>query len=269
MFDIAKLRVDGKVKLDEIDPQDAIEWDGEREEAEARTAELNGRLEELQELLYAEGKHKVLFVLQAMDAGGKDGTIRHVLDGLNPAGVKVAAFKAPSKKELAHDYLWRIHNQAPGKGEMVVFNRSHYEDVLIVRVMDFAPKDVWSKRYDHIKNFEQMLADEGTTIIKVMLHIDKDEQRERLQDRLDKPHKNWKFDSGDLIHREKWSDYMEAFEDAMAKTSTTDAPWYVVPANRKWYRNLAISEILVQTLEGLNMKFPPAPDDIAATVIPD
>ena len=269
MFDIAKLRVDGKVKLDEIDPQDTIEWNGEREEAETLTLELNERLEALQELLYAEGKHKVLFVLQAMDAGGKDGTIRHVLDGVNPAGVKVAAFKAPSKKELAHDYLWRIHDQAPGKGEMVVFNRSHYEDVLIVRVMGFAPKDVWSKRYDHIKNFEQMLADEGTTIVKVMLHIDKDEQRERLQDRLDKPHKNWKFDSGDLIHREKWGDYMEAFEDAMAKTSTKDAPWYVVPANRKWYRNLAISEILVQTLEALNMEFPAAPDDIASTVIPD
>ena len=269
MFDISKLRVDGKVKLDKIDPQKTIEWDGEREEAEARTAELNGRLEELQELLYAEGKHKVLFVLQAMDAGGKDGTIRHVLDGLNPAGVKVAAFKAPSKKELAHDYLWRIHNAAPGKGEMVVFNRSHYEDVLIVRVMDFVPESVWSKRYDHIKNFEQMLADEGTTIVKIMLHIDKEEQRERLQDRLDKPHKNWKFDSGDLVHREKWSDYMEAFEDALEKTSTDDAPWYVVPANRKWYRNLAISEILVQTLEGLNMSFPPAPDDIASMVIPE
>ena len=269
MFDISKLRVDGKVKLDEIDPQDTIEWDGDRAEAEALTAELNERLEALQELLYAEGKHKVLFVLQAMDAGGKDGTIRHVLDGVNPTGVKVASFKAPSKKELAHDYLWRIHAHTPGRGEMVVFNRSHYEDVLIVRVLDLVPKSVWSKRYDHIANFEQLLVDEGTTIIKVMLHISKEEQRERLQDRLDKPHKNWKFDPGDLVHRERWDDYMEAFEDAMSKTSTKDAPWYVVPANRKWYRNLAISEILVQTLEGLNMEFPPAPPDIASTVIPD
>jgi PPK2 family polyphosphate:nucleotide phosphotransferase len=269
MFDITKLRVDGKVKLDEIDPQETVEWDGNRAEAEARTAELNQRLEELQELLYAEGKHKVLFVLQAMDAGGKDGTIRHVLDGVNPAGVRVASFKAPSKKERAHDYLWRIHAHTPGRGELVVFNRSHYEDVLIVRVMDLAPKSVWSRRYDHIANFEQMLADEGTTIIKVMLHISKEEQRERLQDRLDKPHKNWKFDSGDLIHREKWNDYLEAFEDALAKTSTSDAPWYVVPANRKWYRNLAISEILVQTLEGLNMEYPPAPADITEMVIPD
>ena len=269
MFKISKLRVDGKVDLGSIDPQETIEWDGDREAAEARTAELNARLEELQELMYAEGKHRFLFVLQAMDAGGKDGTIRHVLDGLNPAGVTVAAFKAPSKLELAHDFLWRIHAQTPAKGEMVVFNRSHYEDVLVVRVMDIVPKSVWSRRYDHIANFEQLLADEGTTIVKVMLHISKEEQRERLQDRLDKPNKNWKFDEGDLVHREKWDDYMAAFEDALERTSTDDAPWYVVPANRKWYRNLAISEILVQTLEGLNMSFPAAPENITEMMIPD
>ena len=275
MFDISKFRVDpskdekDKLKLDKIDPQETVGWDDDRAAAEARTAELNSRLEELQELLYAEGKHRVLVVLQAMDAGGKDGTIRHVLDGVNPQGVKVASFKAPSSKERAHDYLWRIHPHVPGDGELVVFNRSHYEDVLVVRVMDLAPKSVWSKRYDHIRNFEQLLVDEGTTIIKIMLHIDKDEQRGRLQDRLDEPNKNWKFDAGDLVHREKWADYMEAFEDALNRTSTPEAPWFVVPANRKWYRNMVISEILVQTLENLNMKFPPAPPNIAATAIPE
>ncbi len=271
MFDISRLRVPegATVDLDEIDPQDTIEWEGDRDEAEVRTAELNTRLEELQELLYAEGRHRVLFVLQAMDAGGKDGTIRHVLDGVNPAGVKVASFKKPSSLELAHDYLWRVHPHVPGDGELVVFNRSHYEDVLVVRVMELVPEKVWKRRYDHIRHFEQMLADEGTTIIKVMLHITKEEQRERLQDRLDKEHKHWKFDPGDLVHRERWDDYMKAFEELREETSTHDAPWYVVPANRKWYRNLAISEILVQTLEGLDMQYPPAPPDIAEMVIPE
>ncbi len=271
MFDISKLQVKpgDKVKLSQIDPQKTVGWDGDRDEAEARTRQLNTRLEALQELLYAEGKHRVLLVLQAMDAGGKDGTIRHVLDGVNPAGVKVASFKKPSSQEMAHDYLWRIHAQTPANGEIVVFNRSHYEDVLVVRVMELASKGVWSKRYEHIRNFEKLLVDEGTTIVKIMLHIDKDEQKERLQARLDEPDKNWKFDPGDLVHREKWADYMDAFEDALGETSTKDAPWFVVPANRKWYRNMAISEILVQTLEGLKMAFPPAPPNIAATIIPD
>ncbi len=271
MFDIAKLKVaeGAKFKLRSIDPQETIGWDGDREEAEARTRDLNARLEELQELLYAEGKNRVLLVLQAMDAGGKDGTIRHVLDGVNPAGVKVASFKKPSSLELAHDYLWRIHSHVPANGEIVVFNRSHYEDVLVVRVMDLVNKDVWKRRYHHIRCFEGLLVDEGTTIVKVMLHISKEEQRERLQDRLDRPDKNWKFDPRDLVAREKWEDYMDAFEDAIGETSTRQAPWYVVPANRKWYRNLAISEILVQTLEGLDMSYPPAQPDIRSMVIPD
>ncbi len=252
-----------KLDLGEWDTRETIGWDSDdRDGAEKATKKLNKRIEELQETLYADGTKRLLFVLQAMDAGGKDGTIRAVFDGVNPAGVKIASFKAPSKEELAHDYLWRIHQQTPRKGEITIFNRSHYEDVLIVRVLDFAPKSVWSKRYNHIKNFEQMLVDEGTRIVKIMLHISKDEQKERLQARLDEPEKNWKFDKGDLQHREKWGEYMNAFEDAIMKTTTKDAPWFVIPADRKWYRNLVISEIVVQTLEDMNPQFPPAPPDI-------
>ncbi|MBV7335672.1 polyphosphate kinase 2 family protein [Chloroflexi bacterium TSY] len=222
----------------------------------------NQRLEELQELLYAERKHRVLIVLQAMDTGGKDGTIRHVFDGVNPQGVKVASFKKPTELELAHDYLWRIHRQTPGKGEIVIFNRSHYEDVLIVRIHNLVPPDRWNKRYQHIVDFERMLADEGTTILKFFLYISKDEQKERLQARLDEPHKNWKFSRGDLAERKLWADYVEAYEDALSKTSTKWAPWYIIPANRKWYRNLVISRIVVETLEKLDMKYPEAEEDL-------
>ena len=262
-FDIEPFRVKPGEPLDlsSWDTNETIGWDSEeRDEAEKVTKRLNKKIEALQEALYAEGKQRMLFVLQAMDAGGKDGTIKHVFDKVNPAGVKVASFKAPSKLELAHDYLWRIHREAPQRGEITIFNRSHYEDVLIVRVFDYVPESVWSKRYDHIKNFEQMLVDEGTRIVKIMLHISKDEQKERLQSRLDEPDKNWKFDEGDLKHREHWQQYMTAFEDALTRTSTDDAPWFVVPADRKWYRNLVISEILVQTLEDMNPQYPPAPD---------
>lgn len=262
-FDIDALRVPpGKnLRLDDIDPRSTPEWSGDDKEAgRARVAELNARLEELQELLYAEGKQRVLVVLQAMDAGGKDGTIRHVFDGVNPSGVRAPSFKKPSSKELAHDYLWRVHQQVPGDGEIVIFNRSHYEDVLVVRVMDLVPEKRWRKRYEHIVDFERMLHDEGTTIVKIYLHISKDEQRERLQDRLDRPEKNWKFEPGDLDMRARWDDFMAAFEEALEKTSTAVAPWYVIPADRKWYRNIAVLEILVQTLEGLDMSYPdPAP----------
>jgi len=229
--------------------------------------QLNSELETLQELLYAEGKHKVLIVLQAMDTGGKDGTIRHVFEGVNPQGVKVASFKTPTKQELAHDYLWRIHKHTPGKGEITIFNRSHYEDVLVVRVHNLVSEEVWSKRYEHIKAFEKTLADEGTTILKFYLHIDKDEQKERLQARLDEPHKNWKFSLGDLEERKLWDQYTEAFEVAMERTSTEFAPWYVIPANRKWYRNLVISSIIIEKLKNLNMSYPEAEDDLSDVVI--
>ena len=271
-FDIHQFRVSEGQDLDLAgwDPQKTPGWDPEdKAGAKDRSRLLNDRLEELQELLWAQGTERVLVVLQAMDAGGKDGTIKHVFDGVNPSGVKVASFKKPSSEELAHDYLWRIHQDVPADGELVIFNRSHYEDVLVVRVEELVAEERWQRRYDHIRNFEQMLADEGTTIVKLFLHISKAEQRERLQDRLDRPEKHWKFDPADLGPRSKWNEYQKAFEDALARTSTESAPWYVIPANRKWYRNLVISEILVQTLEGLNMSFPEAPADIATMSIPD
>lgn len=222
---------------------------------------LNARLEKLQENLYAHGEQRVLFVLQATDTGGKDGTIRAVFDKTNPQGVHVASFKKPTSEELGHDYLWRIHKHTPAKGDIVIFNRSHYEDVLIVRVRDIVPEPVWRRRYEHIRNFEQLLVDEGTTVIKIFLHISKDEQRERLQARIDEPEKHWKFEFGDLEERKLWDDYQEAFGDMVMETSTADAPWYVVPANRKWYRNIVISQILVNALERVaSDSFPPNPE---------
>ena len=254
-----------QVDLSSIDPNETGGLD--KQQARAETKQLNRRLEALQELLYAEGKHKLLIVLQAMDAAGKDGTIRHVFDRVNPQGVKVASFKKPTDRELAHDYLWRVHAHTPGSGEITIFNRSHYEDVLIVRVLGLVPEERWSRRYEHIRHFEQLLADEGTTIRKFYLHIDKAEQKERLQARLDNPDKHWKFDVGDLAQRKLWDDYMAAYQTAIARTSTEAAPWYVIPANRKWYRNLAISRILVDTLEGLNMSFPEQTEDLSGVVI--
>ena len=253
-----------KVELAQIDPADTAVYT--KATAKAETKALNKRLEDLQELLYAEGKHKVLVVLQAMDAGGKDGTIRKVFEHVNPQGVKVASFKKPTSKELAHDYLWRIHRHTPGSGEITIFNRSHYEDVLVVRVWDIVPEERWSRRFDHIVNWEQMLVDEGTTILKFYLHIDKDEQKSRLQARLDNPDKHWKFDVGDLEQRERWSDYMAAFEDVINRTSTEQSPWYVIPANHKWYRDLVITSVVVQTLEGLGMSYPES-DDLSEIVI--
>jgi PPK2 family polyphosphate:nucleotide phosphotransferase len=191
-----------------------------------------------------------------MDTGGKDGVIRAVFDGVNPAGVRVASFKVPTPEELSHDYLWRIHKQTPGKGEIVIFNRSHYEDVLVVRVHNLVPKETWRKRFDHINNFEKLLSDEGTTILKFFLHISKDEQKERLQERLDIPEKQWKFSAGDLKERLLWDEYQNAYEDVLNKTSTKYAPWHIIPANRNWYRNWLISSIIVDTLKSFKMKFP-------------
>ena len=233
------------------------------------TKDLNDRLEELQELLYAEGHHKVLVVLQATDTGGKDGTIRHVFDGTNPQGVKVASFKKPTSKELAHDFLWRVHRHAPGSGEITIFNRSHYEDVLVVRVHELVARERWEARYCHINNFERLLADEGTTIVKIYLHISKDEQKRRLQSRLDEPHKNWKFDVGDLAERSRWDSYRAAFESMLSRTSTDWAPWFVIPANNKRFRNLVISQLLVETLESLEMAYPEPADGLDDIVIPD
>ena len=256
-----------KVNLSKWNPSDTGGFKGGKVKGIAKSKKLNGKLETLQELLFAEHKHKVLIVLQAIDTGGKDGAIRRVFDGVNPAGVRVASFKAPTSEELDHDYLWRIHKEVPGKGEMVIFNRSHYEDVLVVRVHDIVPPEVWKKRFDQINEFERMLAENGTTILKFYLLIDLDEQKERLQARLDDPTKHWKFRLGDLEERKLWPNYMEAFEDMLSKTSTKYAPWYIVPANRKWYRDLVISSVLVNTLEGLKMDYPVSEENLDGVVI--
>ncbi|MCB0118109.1 MAG: polyphosphate kinase 2 family protein [Anaerolineales bacterium] len=256
-----------KVDLTKRDPHETGDFKGGKKEGLETIAKLNQELQELQELLYAEGKHKVLVVLQAMDTGGKDGTIRRVFDGVNPQGVKVASFKVPTPEELSHDFLWRVHKVTPANGEMVIFNRSHYEDVLVVRVHDYVPKDVWSKRYDQINEFESMLAENGTTILKFYLHISKEEQKERLQARLDDPSKHWKFSVGDLGERKLWDDYQKAYEAMLSKTSKKHAPWYIVPADRKWHRDLVISTVLVDTLKGLKMKYPEPKDNLDGIVI--
>ncbi len=227
-----------------------------KESAEAELAETKLRIDLLQQRLFAEQRRSVLLVLQAMDAAGKDGTIRHILSGLNPAGVQVTGFKAPGGPEAQHDYLWRVHAACPAKGELGVFNRSHYEDVLVVRVKGFVPAKQWKRRYRHIREFERMLTDEGTTVVKCFLHVSKDEQADRLRERLDDPEKRWKFRKGDLDDRALWKDYMAAFEEAIHETSTKDAPWFVVPADRNWVRNLAVAKILLHTLERLDPEIP-------------
>jgi PPK2 family polyphosphate:nucleotide phosphotransferase len=242
--------------------------DLDRSEAEQETKALNRRLEALQEQLHADRRHRLLVVIQATDTGGKDGTIRHVFDRVNPAGVKVAGFKKPSSIELAHDYLWRIHQHVPADGEIVIFNRSHYEDILVVRVHDLVPPEQWRRRYHHIREFERLLVEEGTTIIKLFLHLSKDEQRERLQARLDDPDKHWKFAPGDLAERERWDDYQAAFTEALERTSTTWAPWWVIPADRKWFRNLLVSRIVVAALEGMDLQWPEPEEDLDGITVP-
>ena len=266
-MDKYRVKPGSAVDLDEWDPNDTSGFDGDKGDGKEAALALVGKLEILQELLYAEGKHKLLVVLQAMDAGGKDGTIRHVFDGVNPQGVKVASFKVPTPVELAHDYLWRVHPHVPGKGEVVIFNRSHYEDVLVVRVHELVPKEVWGRRYEQINAFEKMLADEGTTILKFFLNIDKDEQKQRFEERLKDPTKQWKFSMGDVEERKLWPQYMQAYADMLSKTSTKWAPWYIVPSNRKWFRNLVISTTIVKTLEGLKMKYPEPEEGLDKVVI--
>jgi len=253
-----------KVDLSEFDPDDIHLVPGGKVEAKKQNAVIQDRLADLQELLYAGHQWKLLIVLQGMDTSGKDGTIRHVMAGFNPVGTRVVSFKKPSPEELDHDYLWRAHREVPGKGEVVVFNRSHYEDVLVVRVHSLVPEATWQKRYDHISAFEQMLNDEGSVILKFFLHISKEEQRARLQARIENPTKRWKFQPGDLEERKLWKDYQRAYEDALSRTSTESAPWYVVPANQKWYRNYVVGSVIVDQLESLHMKYPePDLSDVA------
>jgi PPK2 family polyphosphate:nucleotide phosphotransferase len=226
------------------------------------------RLRALQEVLWAEDKHALLIVLQAMDAGGKDGTIRHVFSGVNPQGCHVTSFKVPTSEELDHDYLWRVHKAVPGKGTIGIFNRSHYEDVLVVRVHNLVPQEVWEQRYEQINHFEKHLADTGTTILKFFLHISKEEQKKRFEARLQDSRKNWKFSLGDVKERTYWDDYQRAFEEALSRCNTSWAPWYVIPADHKWYRNLAVSQIITEALEKLDMHFPPPLPDADQIVVP-
>ena len=221
-----------------------------------RLAQLVERLAVLHNRLFAEASRSVLLVLQGMDTAGKDGTIRSVFTGVNPQGCRVKSFKAPSETELAHDYLWRIHSECPARGEIVIFDRSHYEDVVAVRVRKLAGKKVWHRRYEHIRSFERMLTDEGTSVVKVFLHVSKEEQRIRLQERLENPEKRWKFRTGDLEDRALWDEFHTAYEDTLRETSTDWAPWYVVPADHNWSRNLLVAEILVGALEKLDPKLP-------------
>jgi PPK2 family polyphosphate:nucleotide phosphotransferase len=251
-----RLKPGEHVKIEDWDPRDTSAFDGGKQEAKERIITLNGKLESLQEVLYAENKHKILVVLQGMDTSGKDGVIRRVFEGANPQGVRVANFKAPTAEELARDFLWRIHRQVPARGEIVIFNRSHYEDVLIVRVHNLVPEEVWKRRYEQINQFERMLADNGTVLLKFFLHISQDEQKERLQARLDDPTKIWKFNPSDLKERALWPEYMKAYEAMLNKTGTEWAPWHIVPADKKWFRDLIIAEALVDALEKLDSKYP-------------
>jgi len=243
-----------KLRLDKIDPDDTHGVD--REEAEAELCKDQERLLELQNLLYAESRRSVLMVLQGMDASGKDGTIRHVMSGINPQGVNVTSFKVPEGEEKRHDYLWRVHRAVPEWGKIGIFNRSHYEDVLVVRVHKLAPEKVWARRYRHINEFERMLTDEGVHILKFLLLIGKEEQAVRFRERLKDHTKHWKFSPADTRERRYWDDYMAAYQDAVSECSTGHAPWYVIPANRKWFRNLAVAQILRDEMDRMKLQYP-------------
>ncbi len=250
-----------KVRLADVDPDDTHGVD--KPAAADALANALKRLSVLQYLLYAEGKRALLVVLQGIDAGGKDGTIRHVMSGLNPQGVTVTPFKVPEGAEKRHDYLWRVHKAVPEYGDIGIFNRSHYEDVLVVRVHDLVPRSVWSKRYDQINDFERMLSENQVRIVKFLLYISKEEQAKRFRLRLEDKRRNWKFSPDDLKEREYWDAYIDAYEDALRKCNTESAPWYIIPANRKWYRNLAVAEILVQTLESMKLQYPKPTADLS------
>ena len=256
--DALRVKPGTRIRLEKLDAGATFGHD--KASSVEATARQMARLRDLQDRMWAEAKHSVLVVLQGIDAAGKDGTIAKVMEAFNPQGCPVSSFKVPSVEELAHDYLWRVHKRTPGKGEVGIFNRSHYEDVLVVRVHDLVPKRVWSKRYDQINDFERMLADSGTTIVKFFLTIDREEQRKRFQERYDDPTKRWKFSLGDLDERKLWDSYQAAFDEALSKTSTAWAPWYVIPANRNWFRNLAVSTILADTMAGLKPAYPAPPD---------
>jgi PPK2 family polyphosphate:nucleotide phosphotransferase len=256
-----------KVEVFELDPADTSAAPGDKESTKAATEPLVARLAELQEMLWARGSERLLVVLQGLDTAGKGGTVEHVLGAVNPTGLRVTSFKAPTSTELARDYLWRIHAHVPGEGEIGVFDRSHYEDVLVVRVEGLVPEDRWRRRYEQINEFERLLVEEGTTVVKLFLHISKDEQRERLEARLAEPEKRWKFKRGDLDTRARWDDYEAAFGEMLERTSTEHAPWHVIPADKKWYRNWAVATILVAALERLDLAWPEPDEDLSDIVI--
>jgi len=257
-----------KLRLGKRDPSDTSGFDGEEARAVELSEKLDEKLDRLQAKLFAEHKHMVLVVLQAMDTGGKDGAIRRIFRGVNPSGVRVAHFREPTQLELDHDFLWRAHAQAPGRGELVIFNRSHYEGVLVERVHGLVTKDVWRQRYEQINDFEKTLSESGTTILKFYLQIDSGEQRRRLQERLSDPDKQWKLSRDDFEERRLWPKYMKAYQQALEETSTDLAPWYVVPSNKKWFRDLLVSAVIVDALEGLHMEYPPVPVDLKSLKLP-
>jgi PPK2 family polyphosphate:nucleotide phosphotransferase len=265
--DALRVKPGSRVRLADSDHGKTHGWD--EDDAEKEIGEQLDRLAKLQDRLWAEAKHAVLVVLQGIDAAGKDGTIKKVMTAFNPQGSPVTAFKVPSAEELAHDYLWRVHKATPRKGEIGIFNRSHYEDVLVVRVHELVPKSAWSARYEQINAFERHLSENGTAILKFFLAIDKDEQRERFQARYDEPNKRWKFSMGDLAERALWDDYQVAFDDMLSKTSTDVAPWYVIPANHKWFRDLAVSTILADTIDDLKPAYPPVDEDVPPDLVVD
>lgn len=250
-----------RLRLADADPA-FVDPDQEGDKGAAEIARLLARMEDLQYMLFADGRRSLLIVLQAPDAAGKDGVIRHVVRGMNPQGTTVHAFKVPTPEEAAHDFLWRAHLRAPARGEVAIFNRSHYENVLIVRVHGLVAKSEWSTYYDRINAFETLLAENGTKILKFYLHIDRDEQLERFRRRLEDPMRRWKISEADYAERQFWDDYVEAYEDVFARTSTEEAPWYVIPANRKWFRNLAIARIVTETLEEMDLACPPVHVDL-------
>jgi PPK2 family polyphosphate:nucleotide phosphotransferase len=248
-----------KVRLADHDPSETREWT--KKTARARLDEVKARLHVLHEMLHANGKHGLLVVLQGMDACGKDGVIKHVADAFNHIACYAAPFKVPTKVELAHDFLWRVHAVTPGRGQVAFFNRSHYEDVLVVRVESLVPEAVWRQRYEAINDFERLLMRNGVMVVKFYLHISSEEQRERMEDRLRTPEDHYKFRVGDFATRAKWDEYMTAYEQALRRCSTAEAPWYLIPADKKWYRNLAIAQILLDRLERLGMSWPPLEEE--------
>ncbi|MDP1659066.1 MAG: polyphosphate kinase 2 family protein [Methylotenera sp.] len=270
MTSLDKYRVDTKkFSLENYKSNDKSERAGSKEQNSIELTKLATEINVLQDILHAEGKRKLLLVLQGMDASGKDGTVRYVFSECDPLGIRLASFKAPSSEELAHDYLWRVHQQVPKAGELVIFNRSHYEDVLIVKVHDWINEAECQRRYAQINDFERLLTETGTTIIKCFLHISKEEQKVRMQERLDDSTKSWKFNPNDLKERALWQQYMQAYEQAIQATSTEHAPWYIVPADSKTNRNLLISRLLLDTLKSLKLKYPPVPADYKSIIIED